>query len=407
VTAPLSDIRVCDLTQNLAGPYCSQILSDLGATVIKIEPPGGDMARAWGPPFWGSGSALFLSVNRGKRSIVLDLKSEAGMDVLRRIARESDVFLQASRPGVAERLGFDYEAIRALRPDVVYASVSAYGTRGPLKNAPGYDPLIQAYAGLMSTTGHPGMPPTRVGGAVVDYGTGMWAAVAVLAALRKRDQTGEGSEVDTALLDTSLGWISYHLTGYMATGHVPEPMGSGVPAIAPYEAFPTSDSHVMISAGNDALFAGLCTALGVEELTHDPRFLTNPLRSANHDDLIALIVERTASMTTAELLELARKHAVPCSAIQDVAQVVADPQVAASEMIAPAPNPEIDDYRDLSLPLRLDGERPRGRTSPPRAGEHTIEILGELGLDEAEVRTLIESGVAEAFSATDHGQFHF
>lgn len=161
MTRPLSDIRVCDLTQNLAGPYCSQILADLGATVIKIEPPGGDMGRAWGPPFWGSGSALFLSVNRGKRSIVLDLKTEAGMDVVRRLAAESDVFMQASRPGVAERLGFDYEAIRKLRPDVVYASVSAYGTKGPLKNAPGYDPLIQAYSGLMSTTGHVGMPPDR------------------------------------------------------------------------------------------------------------------------------------------------------------------------------------------------------------------------------------------------------
>jgi crotonobetainyl-CoA:carnitine CoA-transferase CaiB-like acyl-CoA transferase len=355
VTAPLSDIRVCDLTQNLAGPYCSQILADLGATVIKIEPPGGDMARAWGPPFWGSGSALFLSVNRGKRSIVLDLKEEAGMEVLRRIARDSHVFLQSSRPGVAERLGFDYGAIRKVRPDVVYASVSAYGTRGPLKNAPGYDPLIQAFTGLMSTTGHPGMPPTRVGGAVVDNGTGMWAAIGVLAALRKREQTGEGSEVETALLDTSLAWISYHLTGYMATGVVPGPMGSGVPAIAPYEAFPTSDGHVMVSAGNDALFARLCTALGCEELVGDPRFLTNPLRSANHDELIPLIAAKTSALTTQHFLELGRKHAVPLSAIHDVAQVLADPQVQASEMFVSAPNPEVADYKDLSMPVRMEG----------------------------------------------------
>ena len=396
MTAPLSDIRVCDLTQNLAGPYCSQILADLGATVIKIEPPGGDMARAWGPPFWGSGSALFLSVNRGKRSIVLDLKTEPGMDVLRRIARESDVFMQASRRGVAQRLGFDYEAIRAVRANVVYASVSAFGTEGPKKNEPGYDPLIQAYTGLMSTTGHPGMPPTRVGGAVVDYGTGMWTALAVLAALRKRDQTGEGSEVDTALLDTSLGWISYHLTGYMATGQVPGPMGSGVPAIAPYEAFPTSDGHVMISAGNDALFGRLCSALGIEELVADPRFLTNPLRSSNHDALIPLIEERTKVLTTAQLLELGETHSVPCSAIHDVRQVVADPQVEASGMFVRAPNPEVKDYRDLSLPLRMDGVRPRDQKSPPRQGEHTTEILAELGLGEGEIRALIDSGAAEA-----------
>lgn len=395
MTAPLSDIRVCDLTQNLAGPYCSQILADLGATVIKIEPPGGDMARAWGPPFWGTGAALFLSVSRGKRSVVLDLKSEAGMHALRRIARQCDVFMQASRPGVAERLGFDYEAIRAVRPDVIYASVSAYGKKGPLKNAPGYDPLIQAYTGLMSTTGHPGSPPTRVGGAVVDYGTGMWLAIAVLAALRERDQTGEGSEVEAALLDTSLGWVSYHLTGYMATGVVPGPMGSGVPAIAPYEAFPTTDGHVMILAGNDALFSRLCTALGLEKLTSDPRFLTNPLRSEHHDELIPLIAEKTRTMTTDQFLALGREHQVPCSAIHDLAQVVADEQVGASGMIAPQPNPEVEGYRDLSLPLRMEGTRPRAPLPPPRSGEHTREVLAELSFSEEEIAALLESGVAE------------
>jgi len=396
VTAPLADIRVCDLTQNLAGPYCSQILADLGATVIKIEPPGGDMARAWGPPFWGTRSALYLSVNRGKRSLVLDLKSQEGLEVLARIARQSDVFMQASRPGVAKRLGLDYEAIRKLRHDVIYTSISAYGPTGPMSDQPGYDPLMQAYSGLMSTTGYPGGPPTRVGGAVVDYGTGMWAAIAVLAALRRRDLTGEGAELDAALLDTTLGWVSYHVTGYLATGHVPAPMGSGVPAIAPYQAFPTSDGHVMIAAGNDALFGRLCEALGMPALATDPRFLTNPLRSANHGALIPLVEKRARGYSTKELLELTRRHSVPCSAIRDIAEVVADPQVAAAELLASAPDPELPDYRDLAIPLRLDGERPHADRTPPHAGEHTREILGELGYSATEIERLIQSGVTEA-----------
>jgi crotonobetainyl-CoA:carnitine CoA-transferase CaiB-like acyl-CoA transferase len=396
VTVPLADIRVCDMTQNLAGPYCSQILADLGATVIKIEPPGGDMARAWGPPFWGTRSALYLSVNRGKRSIVLDLKAKEGKEVLERIARQSDVFMQASRPGVAKRLGLDYDTIRALRSDVIYMSVSAYGPSGPMSDQPGYDPLMQAYTGLMSTTGHEGGPPTRVGGAVVDYGTGMWAAIAVLAALRRRDATGEGAEVDAALLDTTLGWVSYHVTGYLATGRVPGPMGSGVPAIAPYQAFPTSDGHVMIAAGNDALFGRLCEALGMPGLTNDARFLTNPLRSTNHGALIPLVEAKTRGYTTAALLELARRHSVPCSAIRNIAEVVSDPQVAAAGLIADAPDPELPNYRDLAMPIRMDGERPHAEETPPHQGEHTREILGEFGYSESEVERLIESGVAEA-----------
>jgi crotonobetainyl-CoA:carnitine CoA-transferase CaiB-like acyl-CoA transferase len=396
VTAPLADIHVCDVTQNLAGPYCSQILADFGATVIKVEPPGGDMARVWGPPFWGTRSALYLSVNRGKRSIVLDLKAKEGLEVLHRIARRSDVFMQASRPGVAKRLGIDYETIRTLRPAVIYTSISAYGASGPMADQPGYDPLMQAYAGLMSTTGYEGGPPTRVGGAVVDYGTGMWAAIAVLAALRRRDATGEGASLDAALLDTTLAWVSYHVTGYLATGRVPGPMGSGVPAIAPYQAFPTSDGHVMIAAGNDALFARLCEALGVPALAQDPRFLTNPLRSANHGALIPLVEERTRRRSTAELLDLTRRYSVPCSAIRDLAEVVADPQVAAAELIADAPDPELQEYRDVALPLRLDGVRPHAEQTPPHAGEHTLEILSELGYSAAEVRELVERGVAEA-----------
>ncbi|MDH3272788.1 MAG: CoA transferase, partial [Gemmatimonadota bacterium] len=248
MTGPLDGIRVCDVTQNLAGPFCGQILADLGADVIKVEPPGGDLGRAWGPPFWGDDSTLFLSANRGKRSIGLDLKTDLGMDVLRRLAERCDVFVQASRPSAARRLGIDYDGVRAWREDVIHLSISAYGLEGPMSEQPGYDPLMQAYAGIMSVTGEPDGAPTRVGGSVVDFGTGMWAAISVLAALRVRDATGEGAALEATLMDTALAWVSYHTMGYLATGAVPGPMGSALGSIAPYRAFETSDGHVMIAA---------------------------------------------------------------------------------------------------------------------------------------------------------------
>jgi crotonobetainyl-CoA:carnitine CoA-transferase CaiB-like acyl-CoA transferase len=395
VTQPLTGIRVCDLSQNLAGPFCCQILGDLGADVIKIEPPGGDPARLWGPPFWGVDSTLFLSVNRNKRSVILDLRSEQGREALHRIARGCDVFVQASRFGVAERRGYDYETIRALRSDVIHMSITAYGERGPLRDAPGYDPLMQAFAGIMSVTGHPGEPPARVGGSVVDYGTGMWAAIAILAALRSRDQSGAGARLDTSLLDTSLGWISYHIMGYLATGKVPGPMGSALESIAPYQAFETSDGHVMISAGSDAIFRRLTMALGVEQLGHDPRYRSNPDRVANRADLIPLIEFETRKWTSQALLKLLIEHAVPASPIRDIAAVVVDPQVAAAEMLQPRPHPDAMDYRDVSLPLRMDGVRPGGANPPPRPGQHTIEILRSAGYDEDAVAELLRSGAAE------------
>ncbi len=392
MTGPLADIRVCDLTQNLAGPYCTQILADLGATVIKVEPPGGDLARAWGPPFWGRGSALYLSANRGKRSVVLDLKTEAGLGVLHRIAAASDVFVQASRPGVSRRLGFDYPSIRAVRDDIVYMGISAYGKHGPMAELPGYDPLLQAYSGIMSLTGHPDAPPTRVGGAVIDYGTGMWAAMAILAALRTRDETGEGVELETSLLDTALGWVSYHIAGYLGTGVEPSPMGSGLASIAPYQAFPTEDGWVMISAGNDGLFRRLCRALEIEDLADDERFLTNPLRVRHRDELIPILEARTRRLSTSELLARGRAHEVPCSGIQTLDEVLDAEQVAASQMIVSAPTEELPEYRDLAVPLRIAGERPRAARRAPHAGEHTHEILSEVGLEPDEIERLIGSG---------------
>lgn len=389
----LKGLRVVDVSQNLAGPYCTQILADLGADVTKVEPPTGDSARAWKPPLWGGHSPLFLSVNRGKRSIQIDLKSEEGKDILWRLIGEADVFVQASRSGVIERLGFDYEAVRKRRPDVIYVSVMAYGPTGPLKDQPGYDPLMQAYSGLMSVTGHHADAPARVGASVVDFGTGMWGAIGVLSALHNRTVTGEGSHVTTSLLDTALGWVSYHLTTHIATGEVPEPMGSGFPMISPYRAFPTSDGALVIAAGNDATFQRLCEGLGLGELSMDPRFTSNPARVVHRDELFDLLAEATRTHTTGDLWKLLGDHSVPCSPIQDMADVVKDAQVEASGMLPHVDHPDIPDYRDTALPVRWDGDRPVTTRIPPRAGEHTREILSELGYEDDQVAGLTANGI--------------
>ena len=394
MTPSLHDVRVCDLTQNPAGPLFAPILGDLGADVIKVEAPGGDPGRAWGPPFWGSDSTLFLSANRNKRSVILDLKNPEGREILHRIAGESDVLIQSARFGVPERLGYDYESIRALREDIIYMSITAYGDRGPLRELPGYDPLMQAFSGIMSVTGHPETPPARVGGSVVDFGTGMWATIAILSALRTREATGRGAKLDAALLDTAVGWVSYHLIGYFATGRVPGPMGSAMDSIAPYQAYRTADGSVMISGGSDRIFVRLCDALGLSELGEDSRFLTNPDRVENRAELSELLESQTKRYSTEDLLELMHDHAVPCSPIQNMAEVAAHPQVVEVGLLPMADHPAVSNYRDVALPLRVDGERPRGVRPPPAAGEHTGEILAELGYTEEEVHGFLERGVA-------------
>ena len=375
----LEGLRVIDVTQNLAGPFCTQILGDLGADVIKVEPPGaGDSARAWGPPFWEGESPLFLTTNRNKRSIQVDLKSEEGAETLRALIAGADVFVQSFRSGRAEALGFGYEAVSTLERGIVYVSITAYGSEGPLSHLPGYDPLMQAAGGIMSVTGHPGGPPTRVGGSVVDLGTGMWAALGVLAALRDRDATGRGCHVETSLLGSALTWMGYHMIGHLATGEVPGPMGSGLSMIAPYEAFPVADGHIMINAGNDTTFQRLAEALGLDELPDDARFTDNPSRVENRPALFELIAGKTRALEAGELLALLYRHNVPCAPIQDVAQVVRDPQVEAIGVLRGAEHPRIDDYRDVAMPVRWNGEQAGFRAHPPAPGEHTREVLAEL-----------------------------
>jgi len=396
VSLPLEGVVVVDLTQNVAGPFCTQILGDMGAEVLKVERPGrGDDARAWAPPFWGEESASFMAMNRNKKSLALDLKREGGLEVLRRLVARADVFVQSLRAGVIEELGLGFARARALNPRVVYCSVTAYGARGPLADLPGYDPLMQAYGGLMSVNGHPGQEPARVGTSIVDMGTGMWAALGIVAALRQRDATGRAVEVTTALFETALMWVSYHAMGYLASGEVPQPQGSGTAMIAPYQAFPTVDGYAMIAAGSDALFARLAAALGAPALAADPRFADNPSRVRHRRELVDALSARTRALKAADLLERLRAAGVPCAPILTVDAVLAEPQTRASGVLVSAPHPRLPDYRSIGLPLLWDGTRPEVRRVPPLLGEHSADILTWLGYTLDDVRALRARGVIE------------
>ncbi len=279
---PLDGTRVIDVTTSIAGPYCAEILAALGADVVKVERPDtGDDGRAWGPPFWNGESAMFLTVNAGKRSLAVSLGDERGRDAVLRLADRADVFLQSLRPGLAEKLGLGAEALQVRNPSLVYCTIGAYGRVGPLKDEPGYDALMQAAGGLVSITGEPGRPGVRVGSSLIDMGTGMWAALGILAALLEREHTGDGTVVDTSLYETALGYVGYHLVGYLADGTVPQGQGTVFPMVAPYQVFPTRDGELMVAAGNDRLFALLCEVLGLPELVTDERFRANPDRVRN------------------------------------------------------------------------------------------------------------------------------
>jgi crotonobetainyl-CoA:carnitine CoA-transferase CaiB-like acyl-CoA transferase len=394
VALPLEGIVVVDLTQNVAGPFCTQILGDMGADVVKIERPGrGDDSRAWAPPFWGDESTTFMSVNRNKRSLALDLKHDGALEILKRLIGRGDVFVQSLRAGVVDELGLDFPRASAINPRLVYCSITAFGSRGPLAGQPGYDALIQAYGGIMSVNGHPGQEPARVGVSLIDMGTAMWAALGIVAALRQRDATGRGVEVTTALFETALMWMSYHAMAYFGTGEVPQPTGSSTAMIAPYQAFPTADGYVVIGAGSDALFRRLAQALDAPDLTRDPRFVDNPSRVRHRPALVEAISALTRLYKSADLLERLRAAGVPSTPVLAMDSVIEEPQTKASGMLVTAPHPRLPDYRSIGLPIRWDGARPDVRRVPPALGEHTTDVLTWLGYTLDDVRGLRARGV--------------
>jgi len=388
---PLDGLRVVDLTRVLAGPFCSMLLGDMGADVIKVEEPGaGDDARGWGP-FVGSWSSYFLGVNRSKRSLALDLKSPHGADALRRLLARSDVFIENVKPGSLEKLGFAWASVHAINPRLVHCTISGYGQTGPLRHRTGYDPIIQAESGFMDITGTADGPPVRAGVAVTDYLAGLYAFSGILLALRNRDRTGNGEHVDIALFDSMLSTLSMPAGIVQATGTTPHRVGNDHPSIAPYEGLRTRDGFVMIAAANPRLWKQLCAAVEVPHLVDDSRFLTNTDRVRNRAALKSELEGAFANYSVDDLIARLHKAAVPCGIVRTVADALGDPQVAARQMLLDFGDPEMGGVHVLGNPIKLSENGAQPNRRPPIIGEHTREILEELGYSAAEVATFATS----------------
>ncbi len=389
---PLKGIRVLDLTRVLAGPFCSMTLSDLGAEVIKVEIPGrGDDTRAF-PPYIGDESSYFMSLNRGKKSVTMNLKDDDATEAFHRIAETCDVVLENFRPGVTARLGVDYETLSRLNPRLIYCSISSFGQTGPYSQMPGYDLIIQGIGGLMGLTGEQGRPPVRVGMAVTDICAGMYGVIGILAALRTREETGRGQYIDVSMLDGSVSWMTYAAGNYFATGVNPPRMGSAHPSIAPYQAFPTGDGkYILIACGNDRLWEMLTEAMGAEELGGDPRFTTNALRVENMDALILLLEEEFMKKPRDEWLERLQGIGFPCGPVYGLDELFRDLQVHARSMLKEVQHPTVGSVKQIGAVLKFSESESCIQSPPPVLGQDTEEVLTSLaGLSPEEVERLRE-----------------
>jgi len=394
VALPLDGVKVLDLSRVLAGPNCAVFLSDMGADVTKVESiDGGDETRSWVPRKGGE-SAAFLALNRNKRSITLNLKAQEGAEILRGMARETDVLVENFRAGTMERMRLGYEELSTLNPRLIYCSISAFGESGPLMDEPGYEAIMQAYSGVMSVTGEPDGDPVRCGLSFIDLTTGVISAYAVLGALLHRERTGEGQKVETSLLETAVSLLSYHAQAYLLDGTVPERLGSGHPSMVPYRNFRCRDGRfIFIAASNDRLWERLCEALKLNHLLEDPRFESGIKRVENRGELERIVAAEVAEYDLDHIHEVLRKGGVPAAPVNTVDRLINEPQVEHRQMIQTVTHSTLGDIRLLGQPMKFSAMEPRETTASPVYGEHTDEILRELGYVDEDVSALRDNGV--------------
>lgn len=392
---PLSKLKVLDLTQVMAGPFCCQLLADMGADVTKVEPPGtGEQARrAMGFKGKGEDTVAFLAVNRNKKSITLNLKEDEARQVLYKLAREADVVVENFRPGVTKKLGIDYDTLREMNPRLIYASISGFGQTGPYATRAGYDLIAQGMSGVMSVTGEPGGPPAKCGIPIGDLSAGMFCAFGILTAHIAREETGEGQRIDTSLFEGALALSIWETAELWATGRVPQPFGSAHRLTAPYQALETSDGYVNVGANNHRLWSRLCTALGREELIEDERFATNPDRMENRAELVEELEKITRKKTTDEWVEVLLEAGFPAGPIYDYKEVFEDPHTLAREMMVEMDHPVEGKVKGLGIPVKLSETPGEIRHAAPLLGEHTQETLEGLGYSEGEIKDLRERKV--------------